>query len=128
MLEDAVEDMVLLFIGSCTDYLAVPNRLVVPGVGLEVVGRFNPLFAVELVWVGFLGVVVGVGSFLSKRDVTGLLGVAVTDEVAVEGLDMPKVFFGAGVLGASAYIFFASSKSYLSFAISSFILAILSCT
>jgi hypothetical protein len=49
VLEDAVEDMVLLFIGSCTDYLAVPNRLVVPGVGLEVVGRFNPLFAVELV-------------------------------------------------------------------------------
>jgi hypothetical protein len=73
-------------------------------------------------------VVVGVGSFLSKRDVTGLLGVAVTDVVAVEGLDMPKVFLGAGVLGASAYFFFASSKSYLSFAISSFILAILSCT
>ena len=126
-----VDDMVDLFIGSCTDYLAAPNRLVVPGVGLvaaAVVGRFNPLFAVELIWVGFLGVVVGVGSFLSKRDVTGLLGVAAEDDVTAEGVDMPKVFLGAGVFGASAYFFFASSNSYLSFVISSFILAILSCT
>ena len=47
-----VDDMVYLFIGSCTDCLAAPNRLVVPGVGLvaaAVVGRFNPLFAVELI-------------------------------------------------------------------------------
>ena len=51
--EVAEEDEIVdLFIGSCTDYLAAPNRLVVPGVGLvvaAVVGRFNPLFAVELI-------------------------------------------------------------------------------
>lgn len=106
---DEFDETCDLFNGSCTDYLAAPKRLVVPGVGLEaaVVGRLIPLVAVvEVLLMGFLGVVVGVGSsLLAKRDVTGLFGVAVVDivdEDTADGLEIPKVFLGAGVLGASA--------------------------
>ena len=106
---DEFDEIYDLFNGSYTDYLAAPTRLVVPGVGLEaaVVGRLIPLVAVvEVLFMGFLGVVVGVGSsLLAKRDVTGLFGVAVVDivdEDTADGLEIPKVFLGAGVLGASA--------------------------